>query len=68
MYQNHANSPTMRDLENQIAAAVESGEVVDLRVTPVYVGDEPVARGVTIDAHGNNGTSIYQTVLNQPKK
>jgi RHS repeat-associated protein len=67
MYQNHANSPTMRDVENGIAASVAGGETVNLQVTPVYVGDEPVARGVTIDAQGNNGTSVYMTVLNQPK-
>ncbi|MFF2630905.1 DUF6531 domain-containing protein [Kitasatospora griseola] len=51
----YANTPIMRDLEGQIRAAVDNGEIIRYRVTPVYDGNDLLPKGVTLEAHGNKG-------------
>ena len=51
----YANTPIMRDIENQVRAAVDRGETIQYSVTPIYDGNSVVPRGVTIEAYGSNG-------------
>lgn len=63
--QNPANSPVMSGFEAQIRAAVERGEVLDFRATPVYDGNILVPRAITLEASGSNGFSLQVSILNQ---
>jgi hypothetical protein len=67
--QNPANSPAMRDFEAAVRKAVEAGETVDYKVTPVYLGDSPVAVGVTMSAQGDGNPpfSLEVSIINQKK-
>lgn len=51
----YANTPIMRDLEGQVRAAVDKGEIVKYTVTAHYSGNDLLPKGVTIEAHGNRG-------------
>ncbi|SEM02865.1 DNA/RNA non-specific endonuclease [Streptacidiphilus jiangxiensis] len=51
----YANTPVMRDLEGQVRKAVDNGEIIRYRVTPVYSGRSLLPKGVTIEAYGNKG-------------
>lgn len=55
----------MSNIEGQIRAAVENGQVVTYSVTPIYNGNYLVPRGITIKATGSEGLNIYQTILNR---
>jgi len=61
-----ANQQVMRGLELQIRDAVQAGQTVILRSTPIYSGANLVPIGVTIRATGSGGLNIYQTVRNIP--
>jgi hypothetical protein len=65
IYQNPANSPVMRGFENQVRAAVESGQAVQYRVTPIYRGGNPMPVGITLQATGDKGFSLQVSVLNR---
>jgi hypothetical protein len=69
LYHIPANTPAMRDFESAVRAAVEKGEVVDYRVTPIYRGDESVPVGVTMEAYGDGNPpfSLEVSILNRPK-
>ncbi|QNE78371.1 type IV secretion protein Rhs [Streptomyces finlayi] len=56
----YANSPVMRHMENQIRAAVESGETIQYSVTPKYNGVDKIPVGVDIEAYGSNGFTFTQ--------
>ncbi|MFI0219988.1 DNA/RNA non-specific endonuclease [Streptomyces lydicus] len=56
----YANSPVMRNIENQVRAAAEKGETIQCSVTPVYDGSNPIPKGVSIEAHGSNGFQFTQ--------
>lgn len=64
IYQNPVNHPVMSSVEASVRKAVEGGQVVNYNVTPIYKGNNLVSRGITIRATGDNGFSIYQTILN----
>jgi len=81
MYE-HANSPVMRALENQIREAVDKkGEIIEYTVTPVYTTNDPndlIPLGLTIEARGNMGFQFTPhgskfggvneiTILHRPK-
>ena len=53
------NTPYMRDFENAVREAVEGGQQVDYRVTPIYDGDNPVPVGVTMEAFGNGNPPFH---------
>jgi RHS repeat-associated protein len=59
-----ANNVEMSSVEDQVAAAVRAGETITYMVTPIYDGNNPVPRGVTIEAEGSGGTRIHTTVIN----
>src|SRR6185295_10813882 len=59
LYQNGPNTPVMRHFENQIRKAVEGGEVVNYKATPIYRGTDPVPVGVTMEAHGDRGLNLF---------
>jgi hypothetical protein len=63
--QNPANSPVMSGFEAQIRAAVERGEIVDFRSTPIYDGNALVPRAITLEATGSNGFSLQVSILNR---
>ncbi|MFG3497133.1 putative T7SS-secreted protein [Streptomyces sp. NPDC047928] len=56
----YANSPVMRHIENQIRAAVESGETIQYSVTPRYNGSDKIPTGVYIEAYGSDGFQFTQ--------
>jgi hypothetical protein len=71
LFQDGPNSPVMRDFETQVRRAVESGQVIDYKVTPIYNGSDPIPVGVTMEAKGVNPGDDFDlsvTVINQPKK
>jgi RHS repeat-associated protein len=55
----YANTPVMRDLEGQVRKAVDNGEIIRYRVTPVYSGRSLLPKGVTIEAYGNKGFKFH---------
>ncbi|ANP52020.1 RHS repeat-associated protein [Streptomyces griseochromogenes] len=76
----YANSPVMRQVENDVRAAVDRGETITYHVTPIYRTNDPtdvVPVGVTIEAHGNRGFQFTPlgsdsptnsvTILNEPR-
>ncbi|MFF4248992.1 putative T7SS-secreted protein [Streptomyces sp. NPDC001822] len=56
----YANSPVMRHIENQVRAAVESGETIQYSVTPRYNGSDKIPTGVYIEAYGSDGFEFTQ--------
>ncbi|MFI9105869.1 LamG-like jellyroll fold domain-containing protein [Streptomyces fildesensis] len=66
-YQNPANSPHMRELENDITAAVRGGQNVRLGVLPVYGGSDPaIPSEIKMYAVGDGGYHLDCTVYNRP--
>lgn len=64
MYQLDTNSPVMRDFETAVYNAVEAGEVVNYRVTPLYDG-AGMPYAVAMQARGSEGLEIEITILNR---
>lgn len=64
LVQDPVNTPIMRGYENMIRQAVEGGETVNYRVTPVYNGGELVPRAVTLEATGSDGFQLALSLLN----
>ena len=50
LYQNPVNTPYMTKYENQIRAALDRGETVRYRVTPVYNGNDLLAEKIILEA------------------
>ncbi len=67
IFQNPANHPVMSGFEEQIAAAVRRGEVVNFRAVPIYSGSSGMPIGVTLTAKGSGGFNINVTVRNTGK-
>ncbi|MFN9372459.1 MAG: DNA/RNA non-specific endonuclease, partial [Planctomycetaceae bacterium] len=65
MFQNPANSPVMRDFENQLAAAVRRGEIIDYWAIPIYQGSHPIPIGVTLLGRGSGGFSLGISLVNR---
>ena len=63
--QNPANSPVMSGFEAQIRAAIEGGEVIDFRATPIYDGNALVPRSITLEASGSSGFNLQISILNR---
>jgi DNA/RNA non-specific endonuclease len=64
MYWN-VNQQVMVEFEQQVAAAVNRGDVVRYKVTPQYHGSESVPFAVTIEAKGST-IDLQVSVLNRP--
>ncbi len=67
IYQSMNNS-TMKRLEYQMSKAIAQNEVLDVTITPIYKGNELIPVGLTIDAKGNNGFYLNQSILNVPQR
>lgn len=65
IHQTPANLPEMVSYERRVRKALEAGQQVDYSSTPVYVGNELVARGITMRASGSGGLDFWVTVLNR---
>jgi len=65
LYQNPVNSPFMRGYENLIRNAVEAGETILYDVKPIYSGAQGMPAALTLQASGDNGFSLFLTILNR---
>jgi len=65
IYQNPVNHPIMSSIEAKVRKAVEGGQIVNYKVTPIYEGNNLIPSGITIQAQGSEGLNIYQTILNR---
>ncbi|MEU0656651.1 DNA/RNA non-specific endonuclease [Streptomyces albogriseolus] len=66
-YQTPANSPHMRSLEDDVTAAVKSGQRVALGVLPLYSGIDPaVPSEIKMYAAGDGGYRLNCEVYNRP--
>lgn len=65
LYQNPTNHPIMSGYERQIRNAVQNGETVIYKSTPIYKGNDLIPVGVTLSAQGSGGFSLNVTVLNK---
>ena len=55
----------MKSLEYQVRTAVDAGETVEYRVTPVYEGNNLVPTWIKIEAKGDKGFTLTQTFNNK---
>ncbi|MCA5013524.1 MULTISPECIES: DNA/RNA non-specific endonuclease [unclassified Enterococcus] len=59
LYQTPVNTPFMTKYENQIRQALDKGETVRYRVTPIYEGTELLCKEIELEAKGlNKNTTI----------
>ena len=68
LYQNPVNTPYMTKYENQIRAALDRGETVRYRVTPVYNGNDLLAEKIILEAKSlktNSPIDFSVTILNK---
>ena len=65
IYQNPVNHPVMSSVEATVRKAVENGETVNYKVTPIYERTNLIPSGITVNAQGDVGLSINQTILNR---
>ncbi len=69
LYQNPVNTPYMTEYENRIRRAVDAGETVRYRVTPVYNDKDLMPAEVHLEAQGiTAGTQVNfnVTIINEP--
>ena len=55
----------MKSLENQVRVAVEAGEIVEYRVTPIYEGNNLIPTWIKIEAKGSKGFTLTTTLDNK---
>lgn len=68
LYQNPVNTPFMTKYENQIRKALDDGETVRYRVTPIYEGNSLLCKQINMEAKGLNRNSAINfnvTILNE---
>lgn len=68
LYQNPVNTPYMTKYENQVRQAMDNGETVRYRVTPVYEGNSLICKQIDIEAKGlnkNTTVNFNVTILNE---
>lgn len=68
LYQNPVNTPYMTKYENQIRQALDNGETVRYRVTPVYEGNQLICKQIDLEAKGLSKQSAVDfkvTILNE---
>ena len=58
------NNGPMKSIEFQVRAAVEAGETVEYRVTPMFEGNSEVPRYIKIEANGDKGFILTTTFEN----
>lgn len=69
LYQTPVNSPYMTKYENQIRAALDKGETVRYRVTPIYTGTQLMCKEVHMEAQSleSNGSVNFNVVIENTK-
>lgn len=68
LYQTPVNTPFMTKYENQIRQALDKGETIRYRVTPVYEGTELLCKQIDLEAKGLNKNTTVDfrvTILNE---
>ncbi|MBM7688142.1 DNA-entry nuclease [Enterococcus ureilyticus] len=68
LYQTPVNTPFMTKYENQVRQALDKGETIRYRVTPVYEGTELLCKQIDIEAKGLNKNTTVDfrvTILNE---
>lgn len=68
LYQTPVNTPFMTKYENQIRQALDNGETIRYRVTPVYEGTELLCKQIDLEAKGlnkNTAVDFRVTILNE---
>jgi RHS repeat-associated protein len=59
------NNGRMKSIENEVRRAVDSGETVEYRVTPIFEGDNVVPKYIKMEARGDRGLRITETLENR---
>lgn len=68
LYQTPVNTPFMTKYENQVRQALDKGETIRYRVTPVYEGTELLCKQIDMEAKGLNKNTTVDfrvTILNE---
>lgn len=68
LFQTPVNTPFMTKYENQIRQALDKGETIRYRVTPVYEGTELLCKQIDLEAQGlskNTLVNFRVTILNE---
>lgn len=65
LFQQDTNSPVMSDFERHVYLAVDAGEVVNYRVTPIYEEGSLIPTSVALQARGSDGLDISVTIVNR---
>lgn len=68
LYQTPVNTPFMTKYENQVRQALDNGETIRYRVTPIYEGTELLCKQIEIEAKGLNKNTTVDfrvTILNE---
>jgi DNA-entry nuclease len=60
----NVNQVVMYAYEKQIKQAVDNGDTVQYRVTPIYEGSNPVPKAITLEAKGGT-IDISVSILNR---
>ncbi|MGX6979772.1 DNA/RNA non-specific endonuclease [Vagococcus elongatus] len=71
LFQYPVNSPYMTKYENRIRQAVDQGETVRYRVTPLYDGNEPMPAAIQLEAKSisSNGSIDFDvTIMNKQEE
>jgi hypothetical protein len=55
----------MKAIENHVRSAVDAGETVEYRVTPIYEGENLIPTWIKIEAKGDKGFTVSQTIENK---
>lgn len=61
----HANTPIMRNHEQEVKKIIQNGENIYYKSSPIYKDDSLIPRGITLEAKGDNGYYKYVTILNK---
>ncbi len=68
LYQNPVNTPYMTSYENKIRSALETGEKIRYRVTPIYSGEKLMCTAIRLEAKSitaNGSIDFNVTILNE---
>lgn len=65
LYQQDTNSPVMSDFEDAVYRAVDAGETVNYKVTPIYEDGQLMPVAVALQARGDQGLDIAVTIINR---
>lgn len=68
LYQTPVNAPYMTKYENQIRKAMDDGETIRYRVTPIYEGSNLLCSSIEMEAKGldkNSTIDFYVRIINE---